>query len=113
MPKYRYEAVNDEGHKVESTMAASDFKEVVAKILMSRYYPTRIEELSEHSSVHYQRLDRFKQIRKIFDKEEPPSSIPMPTPSPTKQRKTGYLVIVAILVWLAMLVVYLVSQAQL
>lgn len=109
MPEYRYEAVNDAGKKLEGTMTAESIKEVITKIMMSRYYPTRIEELSQQGSIQYQRLDRLKQIRNFV--------VPQPEPIPEgmpviKHHKPRYLIILAIMIWALMLIIYLVSQAH-
>jgi hypothetical protein len=111
MPEYRYEAVNDADEKLEGTMTASNIKEVIAKIMLSRYYPMRIEELSEQSSVHYRRLDNLKQIRNFFRPQQKPQEFKMPA---TAKRRNVYLIILilAVLFWVALLVICLAPQAQ-
>lgn len=111
MPEYRYEAVNDAGEKLEGTMAAPNVKEVIAKIMLSRYYPLRVEELSEQSSVHYHRLDNLRQIRNFFKPQ--PKSQEFKMPATTKRRNVYFIILIlAVLFWVALLAICLAPQAQ-
>lgn len=109
MKKYVYEALDSDGNQSDGILTSDTFEEVVAKILSSGLYPTRIEELSGAAYVAHSRLSKFKKIRDKLEHRSERINKSSTAISPASDRIAySKIILLALFVafWLAMVAVY-------
>ena len=110
MKKFKYEAIDAKGNSDEGILQASNFEEVLFKLLKSQRYPMRIEELNQHNLITLGRLEKMKQLRSRLQPEEIATNT-VADNHPKVVSKTKWLVPMLIVLWTAVLTAYIISVA--
>jgi hypothetical protein len=106
MKKFRYEAVDRKGVDIEGILEAQSLEEVILRLLQDKCYPTRVEELTQQSFIALGRLENLKALRDRLQPQQP-TSVVVPKP----ERKVNWVIVVIVLLWLAAILVYIITGA--
>lgn len=105
MKKFKYEAIDKEGKRLEKVAAAKTLEHVIFKILQDGLYPTRVEELSGTTLFTHNKLKKLKELKQ---KLEPQDMVEEPTKT-AQRNKTLFPKIILVFVfisWLAAIILY-------